>query len=266
MSIVVELDIPDVEPVEVTEDEQGNYIITVESLVYGTNCRCCGQFIEHLHGYDNAIYLRHLPVFGRQVRIELQPARYWCKACQATTTQRLSWYRSRSYCTRPLEEYIVRQLSNSSVQDVANKNELSWEVVNNILKYYVATQVNWDEFAEIQQIGIDEIAAKKGRGNYQVIISANTPQGVRILAILTSRKKEDVKKFLLTIPAQLRATVQDVCTDMYEGYINAAKEVFGAEVNIIIDRFHIAKNYRAAADKARRAAVKELKKTDQGRR
>ena len=33
----------------------------------------------------------------------------------------------------------------------------------------------------------------------------------------------------------------DHCSDMYDGFINAAKEVFGDKVKIIIDRFHVAK-------------------------
>ena len=47
---------------------------------------------------------------------------------------------------------------------------------------------------------------------------------------------------------------------MYEGYSNAVYETL-PKVIVIIDRFHVAKNYRACADKARKAAMHALNKT-----
>ena len=46
---------------------------------------------------------------------------------------------------------------------------------------------------------------------------------------------------------------------MYEGFIRAAKEVFGHKV-LIIDRFHVAKLYRGAIDTLRKQELKRLKK------
>jgi len=46
---------------------------------------------------------------------------------------------------------------------------------------------------------------------------------------------------------------------MYDGFINPAKEVFGSKVNIIIDRFHVAKNYRSAMETLRKKEMKRLK-------
>jgi Transposase. len=42
----------------------------------------------------------------------------------------------------------------------------------------------------------------------------------------------------------LRKTILAVCSDLYEGSINAVKEVFGEDIPIVLDRFHIAKVYR----------------------
>ena len=39
---------------------------------------------------------------------------------------------------------------------------------------------------------------------------------------------------------------------MYEGFVNAAKEVFGKRVQVVIDRFHVAKLYRSSVDKLRK--------------
>jgi transposase len=47
---------------------------------------------------------------------------------------------------------------------------------------------------------------------------------------------------------------------MYDGYINAVKEIFGNKVKVVIDRFHIAKNYRKCLDTLRKQELKRLKK------
>jgi transposase len=46
---------------------------------------------------------------------------------------------------------------------------------------------------------------------------------------------------------------------MYEGFVNAAKEVFGKRVKIVIDRFHVAKLYRSGLDNLRKQELKRLK-------
>src|SRR5713101_6984797 len=83
----------------------------------------------------------------------------------------------------------------------------------------------------------------------------------RILAVRKDRKKETVKTFFSRIPTRGRKTVRVVCSDMYDGFINAAKEVCGDKVKIIIDRFHVAKWYRKGVDTLRKAEMKRLKNT-----
>ena len=110
-------------------------------------------------------------------------------------------------------------------------------------------------------IGIDEIALKKGHKDFVTIVTMRVGNTTRILAVLKDRKKETVKTFFSRIPTRVRKTVRAVCSDMYDGFINAAKEVFGDKVKIIIDRFHVAKLYRKGVDTLRKAEMKRLKNT-----
>ena len=47
---------------------------------------------------------------------------------------------------------------------------------------------------------------------------------------------------------------------MYDGFINAAKEVFGNKAKVVIDRFHVAKQYRSSFDDLRKKELRRLKK------
>jgi transposase len=63
------------------------------------------------------------------------------------------------------------------------------------------------------------------------------------------------------MPERLKATVKQVCTDMYEDYINAVREAL-PRAQVVVDRFHVAKAYRACADTLRHASIpqQELKR------
>jgi len=62
------------------------------------------------------------------------------------------------------------------------------------------------------------------------------------------------------MPRKLRKTIKVVCSDMYDGFIHAAQEVFGKRVKIVIDRFHVAKLYRKGLDTLRKHELQRLKK------
>jgi len=47
---------------------------------------------------------------------------------------------------------------------------------------------------------------------------------------------------------------------MYDGFVNAVKEEFGAKVKVVIDRFHVAKLYRSQFDEVRKSELRRLKK------
>ncbi len=160
------------------------------------------------------------------------------------------------------EEHILCQLINATIQDVAKKEKVTYDTVEGIIERHIKAEVDWDEFETLEVLGIDEIAPLSGHRQYFAIITARIGTKIKILTVLPDRKKLTVKKFISKIPDRLKATVHTVCTDMNEGYINAFKEVFtepGYQINIVIDRFHVAKNYRKCVDNLRISELKRIK-------
>lgn len=260
--IEIPLDIPDVEIESVEINSKGDIVITVKSTVEGTRCHKCGRKITKLHCHDREITLRHLSILGRNVYIRIRPARYQCTHCSGNpiTTQKLQWYEPRSPHTTAYEEHVLRELVNSTVSDVRIKEDLGYEAVMGIIQRHIKTEVEWSEIERLDVIGIDEISLKKGHKDFVTVVTARTGGRIIILAVLNGRKKSTVKAFLTSIPKRLKKTVLAVCSDLYEGYINAAKEVFGTNVIVVVDRFHIAKLYRNGLDELRKKEMKHLKK------
>ena len=105
----IPLDIEDVQIEHVEFTPTNEIIITVTSTVEGTQCPQCGKKITVSHGRGREITLRHLPILGKPTSIRIKPKRYQCPDCgdHPTTTQKLSWYDSRSPHTKAYETHIL---------------------------------------------------------------------------------------------------------------------------------------------------------------
>ncbi len=264
--ITVPLDLPDVAVLSVSQNERRDVVITVESTQVGTPCQHCGQALTKRHGHDRWLELRHLPMLGQRTYIRIRPQRYACARCAGqTTTQTLAWYEPKSPHTHAYDDYLMLQLINSTVEDVSRKEDVGYDAVEGALARRIQGQVTWAEFTELATLGIDEIALTKGHDNFVAIITTQQADGrVALLAALADRKKETVRQFLETIPPHLRATLHTVCTDMWDGYVNAVKEFAAAHpdvsLEVVIDRFHVAKHYRDGVDQLRKRECRRLKK------
>ena len=85
----------------------------------------------------------------------------------------------------------------------------------------------------------------------------------RVLDILKCRDKDNLIKYLREKKESgLLAGVEEVTCDMWEGYANAAMEVFGAGHRVTIDRFHVMKNLQEQLTKARREIQRGLSKEE----
>lgn len=257
----IPLDIPDVTIENTATNRHGDIVITVQSTIEGTACHQCGTRITKVYGYDREIIVRHLSILGKKTFIRIHPVRYQCQSCagRPTTTQQCSWYHPRSSHTKFYEEHILLLVINSTVHDVCRKEQVGYEAIMGIIDRHIQSAIDWSTISRLDTLGIDEISLKKGHKDFVTIITGRVNTKTFILGVLEDRKKATVKLFLSRRPHQLRKTIHAVCSDMYDGFIFAAKEVLGTKVNIIIDRFHVAKLYRKGLDTLRKQELHRLK-------
>ena len=142
----------------------GSIIVQVKSTETGTCCKQCGKYITKYHSLNKKIKLNHLPAFGNSVYIEFQPIRYQCTDCNGTptTTHKPSWYQSVGHCTQLYAKYILNLLVNSTIKDVAEQESISYKRIVNIIKRHIPSEIDWSQITKINDLGIDEIALKKG--------------------------------------------------------------------------------------------------------
>ena len=188
----IPLDIPAVEIVSTRTTNDGRLVIQVESTVETTQCGICGQEIACRYGHGRLRTLRHLPVLNMATYIQIRPRRAQCRHCEhePTTTQVLGWYEERSPHTKAYDQWLMKQLVNTTIEDVSMRENIGYDAVLGALDRQIETDVDWSEIDDLGTIGIDEIALKKGRKNFAAIVTVRQKDGQnRVLAVLPDRKK-----------------------------------------------------------------------------
>jgi transposase len=146
------------------------------------------------------------------------------------------------------------------MEDVSQKEGISYASMAGVLERRVDTSVDWGVITEIEILGLDEIALKKGHRDYVTLVTGRLGDGeIMILGVLPGHEKAEVIEFLRLIPLRIAQTVQTVCCDLWEAYTEAAREELPS-ARIVADGFHVAKHYRHAAEEASKQELHRLKK------
>jgi transposase len=98
---------------------------------------------------------------------------------------------------------------------------------------------------------IDEIAHKKGQGQFMTIIS----DGKNVRETVIGKSSEDVKNKILAIPSVLE--VKKVCIDMCASFAKAIREAI-PHAEIVSDRFHLMKKLNESLLSLNKKTFKKL--------
>jgi transposase len=159
-----------------------------------------------------------------------------------------------------LDEHLLLQLVASTIEDVSRKERVSYAAVLGALERRISAEVDWSAYTRLEVLGVDEIALKKGHRDFVTVVTARLAgERVVLLGVLPDRQKETLIAFLRSIPQRLSRTIQTVCCDLYEGYIQAVREEL-PRARIVADRFHVTRHYHQAAEGLRQHELRRLKK------
>jgi transposase len=101
----------------------------------------------------------------------------------------------------------------------------------------------------LRVLNIDEIALKKGHGNFVLVWSA--PEEGYVLEVLADRERKTLEKWLDELAPEVKKAIQVVNLDMWEPYTLAVKAKL-PRARIVVDRFHVMKNLNHCLTMARR--------------
>jgi transposase len=158
-----------------------------------------------------------------------------------------------------LEDFLYRMVHGADLTYVANKYEIGWKTINRLFHKYstreVSAHIERSEQA-VTQIAMDEIALHKGHRDFVVVIIDLVHKV--IIDILENREKTSLIAYFKGKGLGFCNKIKVFCSDMWDGYLNTAKEVF-PNAAIVVDRFHFFSYCNAALETARKYYKKELK-------
>jgi transposase len=109
------------------------------------------------------------------------------------------------------------------------------------------------KLSQVKKLGIDEIALKKGQGNYlAVLVDLDSHKPIEIVQ---SRRIEDIREVLVSWGIDVLNQIEEVSIDLWLPYKKLVEELM-PNAQITADRFHVMKQVTDELDTVRKAEKK----------
>jgi transposase len=247
------LNLPGIE-VEDYRDFGGQLILEVEAMTSQVRCPRCQQISCHLH-QNHWHLVRDLSISGQTVFLKINRRQFKCQTCGKPFSETLDFIGHRRKQTDRFAELIVQQVLHSDIHNVAVINDLTDEEVWSIVQYISKKKLGVD-LSGLKRLGIDEIALRKGQGNYLTVL-VDLERRVPI-GFAASRKQEAVSKVLEGWGTAVLSQIVEVSIDLSGNYRGLVHKLL-PNAEVVADRFHVMKIVNQDLDTAR----KELRKANQ---
>ena len=226
-------------------------------------CPQCGHACDTVHRRLDSASIKDLPVGEQAVELIVHTPQFECERCQSYFTPTYPAVAPGAHATQRFLAHVARLIGFSDIANVAALYDLSVSTLTRWFYDYIERQQQQPSPATVRATsrawGSTNCLKKKHRQFVCVIID-NTNK--RVLDILEYRDKDKLVEYLRKEKSGLLASVEEVTCDMWEGYANAALEVFGEGHRVTIDRFHVMKNFQEQLTEARREIQRGMSKEE----
>ena len=235
-------------------------IIQCHISIKEAHCVSCQHLTTTINQYTTRT-LRDLSIVGKEVCLKIRIPQFYCKNCHHYFTHELSFADANKSYTHRQAKWIFELCHQQPFTEVGALVNLSNVTVQNIYFEQAEKLVNVKaRFAQVRKIGIDEIAHRKGKGDFCCVLT-DLERGIE-LDILPNRKKETIIAYFKALGTAICDQIQVVACDIWDTYISVAKACF-PNVEITIDRFHVVKALNESLDAVRKSLRKAYKNIEE---
>lgn len=204
---------------------------------------------------------RHLNIFQYKTYLHARVPRVKCPD-HGTHLVDVPWTRKGSGFTLLFERFVMSLISLMPVASAARILD-EWDTrIWRIAHHYVDKAVEEQDVSELQSVGVDETAMRRGHRYISAFVDLAEKGAVFVTAGKGTETLENFKSFLEAHNGS-HENIRDISIDMSPAFISGVEEHF-PKSRITFDKFHIIKLMNEALDKVRRVEQKgnnELKKT-----
>jgi transposase len=241
------------------EKSPTRFIFYCEYTKKKSDCPNCSMPTEQINQRQEHKYL-DLKISGREVWLYVKVPQFFCSKCNRYFLVSPDWVEKGKSYTKRQAKWIFEMCEKQSFVQTAALANMSPKTVERLF-YCEANQiVNIPErYANVRKLGIDEIAHRKGKGDY-VCVLTDLERGIQ-LDVLPNRKKATLSAHFQSLGLEFCEQIEVVSCDIWKTYINVAKECF-PNCEIVIDRFHVVKALNEVLDTLRKYLRRENKEED----
>jgi transposase len=200
-------------------------------------CPHCGVASQQVRVWYPRL-VRDLPISGKACYLVFETRYFDCTMCHTTFAELLDFVEAKRDYTIRDETYIFEQVRQTTATYVAEREGLTDKVVTRIFLRQAKAQLPEQPFLGVKKLGIDEIAERKGRKAYDLILY-NLETG-KPLDVLENRTQAELMAYFDRLPAEMTRNIEEVCIDMWRPYATAVTEKL-SHATLVTDRFHVMK-------------------------
>ena len=232
-------------------------VITIEKCFNYCSCPSCGKITHSIH-QNHWRMIHDLPWGTQPVLLKINRRQFKCHKCNKVFSEQLDFVERNKGYTKRLAVDIVQQVLDGDIHSVAERNDLSDEEVESMLRGQVS-KISDIDLSQVKRLGIDEIALVKGQGNYlAVFVDLDTHKPIEIVK---SRRVEEIREVLTGWGVEVLEKIQEVSIDLWLPYKTLVEELM-PNADITADRFHVMKQVNDELDARRKAEKRAAMQLD----
>ena len=237
-----------------TSYQEGDLVFTIEKDRSSLRCPCCKSGEVTRRGALPR-WFKTVPIGSKRVFIKLFIPRVFCRICGIVRQINLGFANDRRTYTRAFERYTLELSRHMTIKDVADHLGVSWDIVKDIQKRYLAKKFARPPLKHLELIAIDEISVGKNHRYLTVVLDLLSGAVVYV----GDGKGADA---LLPFWRKLKrssASITAVAMDMSPAYIAAVTEHL-PKATIVFDHFHLIKLFNDKLAALRRDLQRDAQK------
>ncbi|MDF7638486.1 ISL3 family transposase [Lactobacillus sp. ESL0791] len=237
--------------------DQLTKILVAKLLSSLKQCPNCHSSLAPYGGYISTLSYPSYDA-SRPIKIKLYKQRMICNNCQHTFQATSSLVNKHCFIANPSKQKIIQELTTDrSMKDIAKANNVSdHTVLRELTKFKHQPQMCDYEYLS-KHLGVDEFRGVKGELHF-ICIDGDSH---RIIKILESRRKKDIKNYFMKFPLLVRRQVKTITMDLNAYYQDLARVLF-PNAQIIIDRFHLVQMLNRSFNQLRVQTMKQYEHSD----
>lgn len=246
--------------------ESGILVASVRPTASMRNrCGSCRKRCPRYDAGDGRRRWRSLDAGSVQVHLEADAPRVSCRV-HGVTVAAVPWARHQSGHTLFFDDQVAWLATQTSKTAITVLMRIAWRTVGAIItRVWADTEKQYDQFAGLSRIGIDEISYKRGHKYLTCVVDHDSG---RLVWAAPGQDKATLATFFDALGPERSAQITHVSADGAAWIASVVKEKAPNAIRCA-DPFHVVKWATEALDEVRRAAWNDARKaarTNEARR